>query len=65
VPGCVDVRAIDDDVGRSVGVLLAAAGGEDVVDAAVVLLAYDGDEIFPATRSTSVRWPKRPVGTWS
>ena len=33
-------------MGRSVGVLLAAAGGEKVVDAAVVLLAYDGDEIF-------------------
>jgi len=42
----VDVQAIDEEVGRRVGVLLAATGGDDVVDAAVVLLAGDGDEIF-------------------
>lgn len=42
----VDVIPIDEEVGRRVGVLLAAAGVDDVVDAAVVLLAHDGDEIF-------------------
>jgi len=42
----VDVQAIDEELGRRVGVLLGAAGGNDVVDAAVVLLAHDGDEIF-------------------
>lgn len=45
LPG-VDVRALDDELGRRVGVLLGAAGGDDVIDAAVVLLAEDGDEIF-------------------
>lgn len=45
LPG-VDIRPIDEGVGRYIGVLLAAAGVDDVVDAAVVLLAHDGDEIF-------------------
>jgi hypothetical protein len=42
----VDIQPIDEDVGKRVGLLLGAAGAEDVVDAAVVLLAHDGDEIF-------------------
>jgi len=42
----VDVQPIDEGVGRRIGILLAAAGGDDVVDAAVVLLAHDGDEIL-------------------
>ncbi|MBW3614322.1 MAG: hypothetical protein KY439_03315 [Actinobacteria bacterium] len=42
----VDVRAIDDTLGRQAGVLLGQAGGADVIDAAVVLLANEGDEIF-------------------
>lgn len=42
----VDGHPIDEDVGRTVGLLLAAASRDDVIDAAVVLLAHDGDEIF-------------------
>lgn len=45
LPG-VDVQALDDELGRQAGVLLGAAGRADVIDAAVVLLAHDGDEIF-------------------
>lgn len=45
LPG-VDIQPIDEGVGRNIGVLLAAAGVDDVVDAAVVLLAHDGDEIY-------------------
>lgn len=45
LPG-VDVHAIDDNLGRRVGVLLREADSDDVIDAAVVLLAHDGDEIF-------------------
>jgi hypothetical protein len=45
LPG-VDVRPLDDDLGRRAGVLLGAAGQADVIDAAVVLLAHDGDEIY-------------------
>lgn len=44
----VNVRAIDDELGREVGVLLGRAGTSDVIDAAVVLIASDGDEIFTA-----------------
>ncbi len=41
----VDVVALDEDLGRRAGVLLGAAGSADVVDAALVLLAADGDEL--------------------
>ena len=41
----IDVRVLDEDLGRAAGQLLAAAGLSDVIDAAVVLLAHDGDEI--------------------
>lgn len=41
----IEVRALDEALGRAAGQLLAAAGLPDVIDAAVVLLAQDGDEI--------------------
>lgn len=41
----VDVRPLDDALGRAAGELLAAAGLNDVIDAAVVLLSRDDDEI--------------------
>ena len=41
----IDVRPLDEALGRAAGHLLGAAGLADVVDAAVVLLAQDGDEI--------------------
>lgn len=45
LPG-VEVHAVDDELGRQAGVLLGHAGGADVIDAAVVLLAHDGDAIY-------------------
>lgn len=42
----VEVAALDADLGRGAGALLARCGTEDVIDAAVVLLAADGDEIL-------------------
>ncbi len=42
----VEVQPLDDDAGRRAGVLLGLAGAADVIDAAVLLLAHDGDEIF-------------------
>lgn len=42
----VDVVPLDDALGRRTGMLLAAAAASDVNDAAVVLLARDGDEIY-------------------
>jgi hypothetical protein len=42
----VDVRAIDDALGRRAGSLLGASGSTDVIASAVVVLSDDGDEIF-------------------
>lgn len=41
----VDVRPLDRALGRAAGELLAQAGSSDVIDAALVLLAEDGDHI--------------------
>lgn len=42
----VDVRPLTDDLGRASGVLVGVAGTADVIDAAVVMLAADGDIIY-------------------
>lgn len=42
----VDVVPLDDDLGRRAGVLLGAARTADVIDAALVLLATEGDRIL-------------------
>ena len=47
----IDVRALDEDLGRSAGELLAATGMSDVIDAALALLAVDGDEIVTFDRN--------------
>lgn len=44
LPG-VEVVPLDDDLGRQAGLLLAAARSTDVIDAAVVLVAADGDTV--------------------
>ena len=41
----VEIRPLDAALGRAAGELLAAAGKRDVIDAALVLLAADGDDI--------------------
>jgi hypothetical protein len=41
----IEVRPLDEALGRAAGELLARAGGTDVIDAALVLLAEDGDLI--------------------
>jgi len=46
--GGIDVLALDEPLGRAAGRLLAAAGLADVIDAGVVLLAADGDDIVTA-----------------
>lgn len=42
----IEVAALDEPMGRQAGQLLAATGQSDVIDAAVVLLTHDGDEII-------------------
>ncbi len=44
LPG-IEVAALDERLGRQAGVLLASARKADVIDAALVVLATDGDEI--------------------
>ena len=46
----VDVRPLDRALGRAAGELLAATGLSDVIDAALVLLAADGDDIVTLDR---------------
>jgi hypothetical protein len=41
-----EVVALDDDSGRSVGLLLGRARTSDVADAAVALLVHEGDTVF-------------------
>lgn len=42
----VQVAPIDDRLGRQAGLLLAASGRSDAIDAAVVCLAADGDDVL-------------------
>jgi hypothetical protein len=42
----IEVRPLDDDLGRAAGVLLGRSKHADVIGAAVVLLANDGDDII-------------------
>jgi hypothetical protein len=48
--GGIDVRVLDEPLGRAAGQLIGAAGLADVIDAGVVLLAADGDEIVTVDR---------------
>lgn len=41
----VEIRGLDEELGRAAGALLGRARRSDVIDAAVVLLAQDGDRI--------------------
>lgn len=41
----MDVRPLDEQLGRAAGVLLGSTRMADVIDAALVTLAEDGDEI--------------------
>jgi hypothetical protein len=47
----VDIRPLDRTLGRAAGELLARTSSADVIDAAVVLLAADGDDIVTLDRS--------------
>lgn len=42
----VEVVGLNETLGRSAGILLARAGASDVVDAALVALAHDGDVVL-------------------
>jgi hypothetical protein len=42
----VEIVSVDDSLGRRAGMLLARSGQADAIDAAVVCLAADGDDIL-------------------
>lgn len=42
----IETVPLDEELGRQTGALLAQAGSSDVIDAALVLLANDGDEVI-------------------
>ncbi|HWE69231.1 MAG TPA: hypothetical protein VG205_02650 [Acidimicrobiales bacterium] len=42
----MDIRPLDEGLGRAAGVLLSATRRSDVIDASIVLMANDGDEII-------------------
>ena len=44
--GGIEVRPLDERLGRAGGEVLAQAGGTDIVAAVIVLLARDGDDIL-------------------
>ena len=46
----IEVRPLDEPLGHQAGELLGAGGLADVIDAAVVLLAHDGDDIVTVDR---------------
>ena len=46
----IDVRPLDEALGRAAGVLLGSTGLADVIDAAVVLISSDGDDIVTLDR---------------
>lgn len=43
-----EVRPLDGNLGKIAGSLLGKAGGSDVIDAALVCMAEDGDDILTA-----------------
>ena len=45
LPG-VDIVPLDAELGRSAGMLLKAARAQDAIDAALVALAHDGDDVL-------------------
>ncbi len=47
----VDIAAIDDRLGRRAGLLMARSGQSDAIDATVVCLAADGDDILTSDPS--------------
>jgi hypothetical protein len=51
----VDVVALDEELGRRVGALLGTSATSDVVDAALVLCAVDGDEIVTSDATELAR----------
>ena len=42
----IDVQAVDEDLGKKAGVLLGKSRTDDALDAALICLAVDGDDVL-------------------
>jgi hypothetical protein len=42
----VDIRALDEELGKKAGLLLRRSQAKDAIDAALICLAADGDDIL-------------------
>jgi hypothetical protein len=60
--GSVEVVPVDDALGRRAGMLLGRTAATDVIDAAVVCLAQDGDDILTSDPA-DLRELARAAGT--
>lgn len=47
----IDVKPLDVELGTAAGALLGRAGGDDAIDAALVCLAADGDDVLTSDPS--------------
>ena len=59
----IDIRPLDESLGRAAGALLGATKQSELIDAAMVLLAHEGDRIGTSDRMTSPSWWRRPNAT--
>ena len=48
----VDVVPVNDELGRRAGLLLARTGSADAIDASVICLAQDGDDVLTSDPPT-------------
>lgn len=46
----IEVRPLDDRLGRAAGIVLGATGQSDVIDASLALLTRDGDDVVTSDR---------------
>ncbi|HTW07412.1 MAG TPA: hypothetical protein VME46_07880 [Acidimicrobiales bacterium] len=63
--GGVEVVALGEELRKKAGVLLGLSGGDDAVDAALICLARDGDDILTSTPETSELWRRQRVYMWN
>lgn len=57
----VEIRPLDEDLAKRSGILLGLTGGSDVLDAALIALASDGDEILTSDPGDLVTLARRAM----
>lgn len=57
----VDVKPLDEELGKRAGVLLARSRGDDAIDAALIALSTDGDDVLTSDPA-DLRAPAQAAG---